>query len=84
MLLWRWINVPSISVFARKAIGVFSHPYMDGRSIGAKRYQEAIGQTKVEMAVGMIRRTVRAVIKADYIDADAWFGNKRFILPNLC
>ncbi len=185
LLLWRWINVSSISVFARKAIGVFSHahkdvlydtlkredinwrelnmqvakrvheqhdldrsrtrvlvlddsikvrrgkkieavsshfdhvsnshvmgqqvltlglatdeaflpldsqiyisatkahsliePFKDGRSVGAKRYQEAIGQTKVEMAVGMMRRAVRAGISADYVAADAWFGNKELM-----
>ena len=61
-------------MFARKAIGVFSHAHKGGRSIGAKRYQEAIGQNKVEMAVGMIRRAVRAGIKADYVAADDWFG----------
>ena len=185
LLLWRWINVSSISVFTRKAIGVFSHarkdvlydtlkredinwrefnmqvarrvyeqhsldksrtrvlvlddsikvrrgkkieavsshfdhvtnthvmgqqvltlglatdeafvpldsqiyisdkkahslidPFKDGRSVGAKRYQEAIGQTKVQMAVGMMRRAVRAGISADYIAADAWFGNKELM-----
>jgi SRSO17 transposase len=54
-------------------------PYKDGRSIGAKRYQEAVGQTKVQMAVGMMRRAVRAGISADYIAADAWFGNKELM-----
>ena len=54
-------------------------PYVDGRSVGAKRYQEAIGQTKVEMAAGMMRRAVRAGIQADYVAADAWFGNKELM-----
>ena len=54
-------------------------PYKDGRSIGAKRYQEAVSQSKVDMAVGMIRRAVRAGIQADYVAADAWFGNKEMM-----
>lgn len=54
-------------------------PYKDGRSIGAKRYHEAISQTKVEMAVGMMRRVSKAGIRADYVCADAWFGNKDMI-----
>ncbi len=58
-------------------------PYKDGRSIGAKRYQEAIGQSKVEMAVGMMRRAVRAGIQADYVAADAWFGNKEMMRAGL-
>ena len=51
-------------------------PYKDGRSIGAKRYHEAISQTKVEMAVGMMRRVSKAGIRADYVCADAWFGTR--------
>jgi len=54
-------------------------PYKDGRSIGAKRYHEAISQTKVEMASGMMRRVNKAGIHADYVCADAWFGNKEMI-----
>lgn len=54
-------------------------PYKDGRSIGAKRYQEAVSQSKVDMAVGMMRRAVRAGIQADYVAADAWFGNKEMM-----
>jgi hypothetical protein len=54
-------------------------PYNDGRSVGAKRYQEAISKTKVEMAVDMMRRAVRAGIKADFVTADAWFGNKEMM-----
>lgn len=50
--------------------------FNDGRSVGAQRYDEAIGQTKVQMATGMIRRAVRHGIRASYVVADAWFGNK--------
>lgn len=50
--------------------------FKDGRSAGARRYDEAIGQTKVQMATSMIRRAVRRGIRAPYIVADAWFGNK--------
>lgn len=51
-------------------------PFKDGRSIVAKRYRAAVGQTKPQMARAMIRRAVCAGIKADYLAADAWFGNK--------
>jgi len=50
--------------------------YQDGRSVAAKRYVEATEQTKVEMAMGMLRRASRAGLRADYLVADAWFGNK--------
>lgn len=50
--------------------------FKDGRSAGAQRYDEAIGQTKVQMATGMIRRAVRQGIRASFVIADAWFGNK--------
>lgn len=50
--------------------------FKDGRSAGAKRYDEAIGKTKVQMATGMIRRAVRHGIRASYVIADAWFANK--------
>lgn len=55
------------------------NPFKDGRSVGAKRYDEAVGMTKVEMAVGMLRRATRAGIRADYLCADAWFGNKELM-----
>lgn len=53
--------------------------FEDGRSAGAQRYDEAIGQTKVQMATGMIRRAVRHGIRASFVIADAWFGNKEMM-----
>jgi len=53
--------------------------FKDGRSIVAKRYRAAVGQTKPQMARAMIRRAVCAGVKADYLAADAWFGNKTTI-----
>ena len=50
--------------------------FIDGRSATARCYDEAIGQTKVQMATAMICRAVRHGIKAAYLVADAWFGNK--------
>ena len=64
---------------SKKKVHTLIKPYSDGRSVGAKRYQEAIGQTKVEIAAGMMRRAVRAGIQADYVAADAWFGNKELM-----
>jgi len=54
-------------------------PFKDGRSRAAKRYRIARNQTKLQMAKAMIHRAVRAGIKADYLLADAWFGNKTTI-----
>ena len=54
-------------------------PFRDGRSVVAKRYRVARDQTKPEMAKAMIRRALRAGIKADYLLADAWFGTKPMI-----
>jgi hypothetical protein len=51
-------------------------PFKDGRSIVAKRYRVARHQTKLQMGKAMLGRTLRAGIKADYLLADAWFGNK--------
>ena len=45
--------------------------FKDGRSAAARRYDEAIGQTKVQMATAMISRAVRHGIKAAYLVADA-------------
>jgi hypothetical protein len=51
-------------------------PFKDGRSRVAKRYRAAVGQTKPQMARAMVRRAVRAGVKADDLAADAWLGHK--------
>lgn len=65
-------------ISATKAQGLHQ-PFRDGRSIVAKRYLVAQGQTKPQMAGDMIRRAQRAGIEADYLLADAWFGTKPMI-----
>jgi SRSO17 transposase len=62
-------------VSAVKAQGLHQ-PFKDGRSTVAKRYRVAVGQTKPQMARAMVRRAVRAGVEADYLLADAWFGNR--------
>jgi len=52
------------------------NPYKDGRSTAAKRYDEALNKSKVEMSRRMLARAVRNGIRADYVVADAWFGTK--------
>lgn len=64
---------------SEKRVQPLTKPYRDGRSVGAKRYREAVEQTKIEMAGGMLRRAVRAGVDGDYIVADAWFGNKEMM-----
>ena len=56
-----------------------NRPYKDGRSIAAKRYQEATERGKPEMAAAMMQRTLRNGLKAEYLVADAWFGTKPMI-----
>lgn len=54
-------------------------PFVDGRSIVAKRYRLARDQTKPQMAKAMISRALRGGMEADYLLADAWFGTKQMI-----
>lgn len=58
-----------------KAQGL-NREFKDKRSIVAKRFDEAVIQSKPEIAKGMLARVKRQGIKADYLIADAWFGTK--------
>ena len=53
--------------------------FNDARSVAAKRYQEALTQSKPEMAKAMLARAKRQNIQADYLAADAWFGTKAML-----
>ncbi len=50
--------------------------FNDGRSIVAKRYHATANKSKPELLSDMVKRAVRNRIDADYLLADAWFGNK--------
>lgn len=67
-----------IYVSNSKAQGL-NQAFDDKRSVVAKRYNEAINQTKPELAKSMLARAIRQGIKADYLAADAWFGTKPMI-----
>jgi hypothetical protein len=67
-----------VYVSKTKAKGL-NRPFKDGRSVVAKRYQEATEQGKPEMAANMMKRTLRNGLEADYMVADAWFGTKPMI-----
>ncbi len=54
-------------------------PFIDGRSIVAKRYRQAQNQSKPEMVRDMISRALRADIDAQYFLADAWFATKQML-----
>ena len=54
-------------------------PFKDGRSVAAKRYSAAKKMTKPEQARGMVKRASKLGFEADYLLADAWFGNKTTI-----
>lgn len=64
-------------------VSELNKPFKDDRSSGARRCEEAIGRTKVQMATGMIRRAVRSGIRASCVVADAWFGNREMIRASL-
>jgi len=53
--------------------------FIDGRSIVAKRYEQAKNQTKPQMVRAMISRALRADIDAQYFLADAWFATKAIL-----
>jgi len=52
------------------------HPFADGRSVVAQRYRVAEQQSKLSMTRAMLKRAQRAGFEAEYVLADAWFGNK--------
>jgi hypothetical protein len=67
-----------VYVSKTKANGL-NRPFKDGRSVAAKRYQEATEQGKPEMAENMMKRALRGGLTAQYLVADAWFGTKPMI-----
>ena len=67
-----------VYVSKTKAKGL-NRPFKDGRSVVARRYQEATEQGKPEMAAKMMKRALRSGLEADYLVADAWFGTKPMI-----
>jgi hypothetical protein len=64
---------------SKTKISPLNREYKDNRCIAAKRYNEALHNTKPEMADEMIRRAKNYGINADYVIADAWFGTKPMI-----
>ena len=62
-----------------KPLATSVNDFQDKRSTAAKRHQEGVNLTKPQMAEQMIKRAVRSSIIADYLLADAWFGNKPMV-----
>ncbi len=50
--------------------------FEDKRSVAAKRYQQSLTQTKPQLLAQALKRAIRNGFEADYLIADAWFGNK--------
>ncbi len=67
-----------VYVSSSKAQGLI-RAFKDRRSIVAKRFDEAVDQSKPDIAKGMLGRAKRGGINADYLVADAWFGTKAMI-----
>ncbi|MCH9659867.1 MAG: transposase [Bacteroidetes bacterium] len=61
---------------SQKNIQAQDQNFRDGRSIVAKRYRESVLMSKPEMAADMVIRALTKGFSADYLLADAWFGNK--------
>lgn len=61
---------------SQKNIQAQEQNFRDGRSIVAKRYRESVLMRKPEMAANMVKRALTKGFSADYLLADAWFGNK--------
>lgn len=61
---------------SQKKIQEQEQDFHDGRSIVAKRYRESLAMSKPEMAANMVNRALNKGFAADYLLADAWFGNK--------
>ncbi|MCK5477391.1 MAG: transposase [Methylococcales bacterium] len=61
---------------SQKKIQEQEQDFHDGRSIVAKRYRESLAMSKPEMAANMVNRALTKGFAADYLLADAWFGNK--------
>ena len=54
-------------------------PFKDARSIVGKRYAQTENKTKPELLASMVKRAMSYQVEADYLLADAWFGNKSTI-----
>ena len=61
---------------SQKKIQEQEQDFHDGRSIVAKRYQESLAMSKPEIASNMVNQALAKGFAADYLLADAWFGNK--------
>lgn len=58
---------------------LLKNDFKDARSIVGKRFQMTVSKTKPELLVSMVKRAMSNDIEADYLLADAWFGNKSTI-----
>ena len=50
--------------------------FEDNRSTAARRYKQAKDLIKPELLALAVKRAIRNGFEADYLLADAWFGNK--------
>jgi DDE superfamily endonuclease len=72
----RFLPLDNQIYISQKKIQEPEQDFHDGRSIVAKRYRESLTMNKPEMAANMVNRALRKGFAADYLLADAWFGNK--------
>ena len=63
-------------IFIKKRIQAPQQEFIDGRSIAAKRYHDSLHMSKPHLLAAMVKRAIANGFAADYLLADAWFGNK--------
>lgn len=61
---------------SQKQIQGCTQDLSDGRCVAAKRFRDSLHKSKPEMAAAMVKRALTQGFNADYLLADAWFGNK--------
>jgi hypothetical protein len=62
-----------------KGVHELKKPFVDGRSVEARRYRAARDCSKPQLAADMMRRAHKHALQADFLLADAWFGTKAMI-----
>lgn len=72
----QFVPLDSELFISQSKVQSLKNEFKDGRSIVAKRYRDALENTKPQMVAQMVRRALRAGIDAQYFLSDSWFATK--------
>jgi hypothetical protein len=61
---------------SQKQVQPLIQEFADGRSVAARRHHDSLNLGKPALLAAMLKRAVSKGFAADYLLADAWFGNK--------